>query len=69
MGQFMVILGGISNPATVAAGKLVSREDLLNAALRLAPTGWQNKNLEFVLKTDRIGDADSSTGVVAVKAW
>ena len=68
-GQFLVILGGISDPGSVAAGKLVSRPDLLSAALRSAPPGWQNKNLEFVIETDRIGNSDSSTRVIAVKVW
>ncbi len=68
-GQFLVILGGISDPASLAAEKIVSRQDLLDAALRAAPTGWQNRNLEFVIETDRIGDSDSSTRVAAMKSW
>jgi len=68
-GQFQVIFGGISSPATEAAGKLVTREDLLDAALQPAPMGWQSKNLEFVLETDVIAGADSSIRIVAMKTW
>ena len=68
-GQFLVILGGISEPGTEAAGKLVSRQDIFNDALRSAPAGWQDKNIEFVIETDRIGDSDSSMRVLGVKTW
>ena len=68
-GQFLIILAGISEPGTEAAGKIVSNPALLNAALRSAPPGWQDKNLEIVIETDRIGSADSSTRVVAMKSW
>ncbi len=68
-GQFQVIIAGINLPGTEAAGKLVTRQDVLSAALRSAPSGWQNKNLEFVIETDVIDRADSSTRVVAVKEW
>jgi len=68
-GQFLIILAGISEPGTEAAGKIASNPELLNAALRSAPSGWQDKNLEIVIETDRVGSADSSTRVVAMKSW
>jgi len=67
-GKFLIVLGGISDPATVIAGKLVSRESMLRAALRTAPAGWENKNLELLIETDRIGAYDLSTRVIAAKA-
>lgn len=68
-GQFQVIIAGIDIPGTEAAGKLVTSHDILSVALRSAPSGWQNKNLEFVIETDVIDRSDSSMRVVAVKAW
>jgi hypothetical protein len=68
-GQFQVILGGINIAGTEAVGKLVTRQADLDVAFRSVPSGWQNKNLEFVIETDVIDSADSSTHVVAVKTW
>jgi hypothetical protein len=67
--QFQVILGGINIAGTEAAGKIVTRQADFDAVLQSMPSGWQNKNLEFVIETDVIDSADSSTHVVAAKIW
>jgi len=68
-GQFLVILGGIGMVGTEAAGRFVSRQDDLNAALRTAPPGWQSKNLEIVLESDVIDGSASAPQVAAVRIW
>jgi len=68
-GQFMVVLGGIGMVGTQAAGRFVSREADLDAALRTAPAGWQSKNIEMVLESDVIDGAASAPEVVAMKVW
>jgi hypothetical protein len=68
-GQFLVILGGVGMVGTEAAGKFVSSQADLDAALRTAPPGWQSKNLEIVLEADVIDGSASAPRVVAVKTW
>jgi hypothetical protein len=68
-GQFLVILGGVGMVGTEAAGRFVSREGDLDAALRNAPPGWQAKNLEIVLESDVIDGSASTPQVVAVRTW
>jgi hypothetical protein len=68
-GQFLVILGGVGMVGTEAAGRFVSRQGDLDAALRSAPPGWQTKNLEMVLESDVIDGAASTPQVVAVRTW
>jgi hypothetical protein len=68
-GQFLVILGGVGMVGTEAAGRFVSRQGDLDAALRIAPTDWQSKNLEMVLESDVIDGSASTPQVVAVRVW
>ena len=68
-GQFMVVLGGVGMVGTQAAGRFVSRQSDLDAALRTAPPGWQSKNLEMVLESDVIDGSASTPQVVAMKVW
>lgn len=68
-GQFLVFVGGIGMVGTQAAGRFVSRQADLDAALRTAPAGWQGKNLEVVLETDVIDGTASPPRVLALKTW
>jgi hypothetical protein len=68
-GQFLVIVAGIGMVGTQAAGKFVSDEGEMQAALRSAPPGWQQKNMELVLESDVIDGSAAPPHVVAVKAW
>jgi len=68
-GQFLVILGGVGMVGTEAAGRFVSRQGDLDAALRVAPAGWQSRNLEMVLESDVIDGSASTPQVVAVRVW
>ena len=68
-GQFLVFVGGVGMVGTQAAGRFVSRQADLDAALRTAPAGWQGKNLEVVLETDVIDGTASPPRVVAMKTW
>jgi hypothetical protein len=68
-GQPVVIVAGTGMVGTEAAGRLVSNEKVLNAALAGAPRGWQDRNLELVLETDQVDGASSPPRVVAMAAW
>ena len=68
-GQFLVIAAGIGMVGTQAAGRFISRQGDLDTALRTAPKGWQDKNIEMVIESDVIEDSASPPRVVALKTW
>jgi hypothetical protein len=68
-GQFLVVVGGIGMVGTQAAGVFISQPGDLDAALRKAPSGWQEKNLELVIETDVIDATASRPHVVAFTTW
>ena len=65
----LVELAGITQYGTDGAADLVTRSDLLGEALRGAPSGWQNKNLQLVLHVKVIAGAPTSPRVVATHFW
>jgi hypothetical protein len=68
-GQFLIIISGIGMVGTKAAGRTISHEGDLKAALRSVTAGWERKNLEVVLETDVVDRAPSPPHAVAVKVW
>ena len=65
----LVEIAGITQYGTDAAADLVTNPDLMAEALRGAPSGWQNKNLQLVLHVKVIAGAPSSPRVVATHFW
>jgi hypothetical protein len=68
-GQFTVVAAGITGSGTQAAGDFVSDPDFLEKALRSLPSGWQKKNLEFVLQTNVTDGVAGPPHVEAVHVW
>jgi hypothetical protein len=62
-------IAGATQYGTNAAAELVSRPELLTEALRSAPSGWQRKNLQFVLHVRVISGTPASPNVVATYFW
>jgi hypothetical protein len=65
----LVELAGMTQYGTDAASDLVTNPDLMAEALRDAPAGWQQKNLQFVLHVKVISGAPSSPRVVKTYYW
>jgi hypothetical protein len=65
----LVELAGITQYGTIAASDLVTSADLLAEALRNAPPGWQNKNLQLVLHVNVISGVPASPKVIATYFW
>jgi hypothetical protein len=65
----LVEISGVTQYGTDAAGELVTNGALLAEALREAPTGWQNKNLQLVLRVKVISGAPAPARVVASYFW
>ena len=68
-GQFLLIVSGVGMVGTKAAGRFISHEQDLEIALRAAPRGWEQKNLEVVLETDIVDGSPSPPRAVAIKVW
>ncbi len=65
----LVELAGMTQYGTDAASDLVTNPDLMAEALRGAPAGWQQKNLQFVLHVKVISGAPGSPRVVKAYYW
>lgn len=68
-GQFTVAVAGVSGAGTEAAGEFLSDPQLMGDALRNAPPGWQEKNLEFVLETSITDSVPGPAHIVASYFW
>jgi hypothetical protein len=68
-GQFVVAVAGIKANGTQAAGEFASSTSNLEEALRSAPSGWNEKNLQIVLQTTVTDSVTGPPRVVAMYAW
>ncbi|HEV2687189.1 MAG TPA: hypothetical protein VGV35_01505 [Bryobacteraceae bacterium] len=65
----LVEVAGITQYGTEAAADLITTPEYLAEALRDAPKGWQNKNLQFVVHVKVISGTPTSPKVVAAHFW
>jgi hypothetical protein len=65
----LVEIAGITQYGTDAAAELVTKSDLLAEALKGAPAGWREKNLQLVLHVKVIAGSPSSPKIVATYFW
>lgn len=65
----LVEVAGITQYGTEAAADLITTPEYLAEALRDAPKGWQNKNLQLVLHVKVISGTPASPKVVAKYFW
>ncbi|MBV9399244.1 MAG: hypothetical protein JO062_14770 [Bryobacterales bacterium] len=65
----LVEVAGITQYGTDAGADLVTSPELMTEALRGAPAGWQQKNLQLVLHVKVISGSPSSPKVVATHFW
>jgi hypothetical protein len=68
-GQPVIVIGGLTNFGTEAAGVFITNQNLLSEALRSAPSDWRRKNFQFVLHTKIIGNTPERPTVVASNFW
>jgi len=65
----LVEVAGITGYGTEAAADLITHQELMAEALRDAPAGWQNKNLQLVLHVKVISGTPASPKVVKTYFW
>lgn len=68
-GQFTIIVAGLIDSGTEAAGEFASKPEYLEKALLHAPPNWQSKNMEFVLQTSMTDSIAGPPTVVASYFW
>ena len=68
-GQPVIVIAGLTNFGTQAAGDFLTNQSLLSEALQKAPQDWKHKNFEFVLHTQIIGNTPERPTVVASNYW
>lgn len=68
-GQFTIVAAGLEGGGTQAAGEFVSKPESLEKAIHALPSGWQNKNVEFVLETNLTDAVAGPPSVVAYYTW
>ena len=68
-GQFTVAAAGLRDSGTEAAAELASNSELLTAAIRNAPNGWQNKNVEIICETSLTDSIPGPPQIVAIYWW
>jgi hypothetical protein len=68
-GQRVLVLAGLGNYGTSAAGEFVTSPDYLQKFAETAPTGWERRNIEFVIAT-RVQDGIAGPPrIVASHIW
>jgi len=65
----VIVVAGLAAYGTEAASEFVASPDYLGQILSKAPAGWENKNLEIVIKTDLIHGEPGPPHIVALSAW
>lgn len=68
-GQFTVVAAGLRDSGTEAAAELASNPEFLTAAIRNAPKGWENGNMEIIFKTSLTDSIPGPPQVVATYFW
>jgi len=69
-GQHLTILAGMTGPGTQAAAELVSSPEKLEQVLREIPPGWDNKNLQIIIRVNiPDGITPTTPQVVANHSW
>jgi hypothetical protein len=69
-GQYLTIVAGITGPGTQAAAEFVSSPRELDQALRQLSTGWENTNLQMILRVPvPNGITPTTPQVVATYSW
>jgi hypothetical protein len=68
-GEWIIVIAGITNFGTQAAGEFIVSPEMLRNAFANAPHGRKNQNFEFVLHTKVIGSSPERPTVVASYFW
>ena len=67
--QPIVVIAGIGENGTIAAGEFVASREFLERLSKTLPAGWHQKNVEIVLSTQVIDRRSGPPRIVASHVW
>jgi len=65
----VLVIAGIGAHATQAASEFVATSSEIEPLRRIAPSKWESKNLEMIVRTDVINGESSPAKLLAVTTW
>ncbi len=65
----LVMVAGITQYGTQAAGELIANEEAFAAAMEKAPADWRSRNLQILLHVDILGKVPGKPQIIAVRTW
>ena len=65
----VLMIGGLGPYGTEAASAFVSTPEYMEQIVKQAPAGWENRNLEMVIKSEVIDGKAGPPVLVASTAW
>jgi hypothetical protein len=68
-GRMIVVLGGLTYHATMAAGEFVTNPESMRIANSMLPENWSRKNLQIVLATRVTANQSGPPRVIASYIW
>ncbi len=68
-GGLLIVSAGIKQFGTEAAGRLLADPVELSAILNKLPSGWEDKNVQIVLRMKVLGNTPAQPEVVASHVW
>lgn len=67
--RMIMVAAGITEYGTLAAGEVLTNPDYFNEIAQQLPPGWQQKNVQIVLKVPVVRGASGHPHAVATYAW
>lgn len=67
--QPVVVAAGITRYGTIAAGEFLAEESRMAELDRVAPRGWERRNIQIVLSTQVIRGSSGPPEIVATYVW
>ena len=67
--QPVVVAAGITRYGTIAAGEFLAEESRMAELDRVAPRGWERRNIQIVLSAPVIRGSSGSPEIVATHVW
>jgi hypothetical protein len=65
----LLAAAGLDHYGTLEAGELLTRQALLERALRQAPAGWQDKNLQILFRVEIVRDNVGTPSIASTYVW
>jgi hypothetical protein len=68
-GYPLLVAAGLDHYGTLEAGEFLTRPVLLERALRQAPAGWRDKNLQILFRVEVVRDSVGVPTITATYVW